>query len=70
MEIDDNLQPQTSCPINGSIDVDVRARDVWRVEGVVCPVTNWDAYDVEPRLLDLVEVFPSNESVPMFPKDT
>jgi hypothetical protein len=70
MEVDDDFQPQTSSPINGSIDVDVCARDKWRVEGVVCPVTNWDAYHVEPRLLDLVEVFPSNESVPMLPKDT
>jgi hypothetical protein len=70
VEINNDLQTQTSCPVHSGIDVDVRAGDIRRAERIVSPVTDWDTHHVEAGLLDLVEVLPSHKSIPMLAKDT
>jgi hypothetical protein len=69
VEIDDDLQTQTSCPIHSGINVDRSARDVRRTESIVRPKADRNAHHVESRLLDLVEVLPSHPSIPMLAKD-
>lgn len=65
MKINDNLETQTSRPVDGSVNVNRGTRNVWRVEGVVRPVADWDTNDIETSLRDLVEVFPSHERIPV-----
>lgn len=69
MEVDDNLESKTSGPIDSSIDIDTRSSDVRRTEGVVCPVSDGNTDDIEPRLLNLVKVLPGDPSVPMATKN-
>lgn len=70
VEVNDDLQTKTSCPINGCIDVDVCTRNEGRVERVVRPISNWNAHHVEPSLLDLIEVFPSHPCIPVLSENT
>ena len=67
-----NYHPQieTPRPIDGCIDVDSRARDVWRAECIVRPVADRDSDDVESRLFDLVEVLPPHKRIPVVPQYT
>jgi len=70
MEVDDNLQAQTPGPVDSSIDVYVGASHIRRVRRVVRPVAHGDAYHVETRLFDLVEVLPGHPRVPVLSKHT
>jgi hypothetical protein len=69
VEINDNLQTQASSPINGSINVDTCSTDIGRAKGVVCPISDGKADDIEARLLNLVKVLPGDERIPMATED-
>lgn len=69
MEIDDDLQAQSSGPVYRSIDVVPCTWNIRRTESVVRPVSNWDPHNIESCLLNLVEVMPCHPRIPMVAED-
>jgi hypothetical protein len=69
MKVDYDLKTNRSSPVYRRIDIDCCALDVGRAKGIIRPVANRYADDVEAGLRDLVEVLPCRPGVPVFSED-
>lgn len=61
MQIDDDLQANLTRPADGLVHVRRSTRSIWSASVVVSPETDWNAYNVEARVLDALEIAESNE---------